>query len=430
MCVRACVRITIGHQHHWIIISHFWLGGQSPPWLPWLPPFPKRSLPQDQRAEGNTHLILATKWTVQRAPWRHRVSGVSKVSERVVDNASLELHMLPQVTGFEQIWNMTWSSKVEALTKLSPYVSLTKCSFALRYAADHMPASFRLFQEMNYQLSAPRFHMVLHVSDSLGQFTDRFHFNRYFPQQAEIIIWFWSLICLNSFIIFWGPGSSPGLSNTLSALILVPIHWFPKSVSPVLPLVFIFIHTLSTGKSTRICYRLEHIGLHQWITRCLPTTCECRACWIALPTCPGPQICITCQCRNEFTHDVDMIFVQVYIVFMTFFPLWYDLINKYWWHVLGHAGWMVESLILCRLWLFSNLEVMDQRLGNPPERRKQKMGYCRWKLWISINQVVFVTSEDLQFLLVPFYFCLLHRFSNFNGPTFRPIPGELVVEGL
>lgn len=29
----------------------------------------------------------------------------------------------------------------------------------LRYAADHMPASFRLFQEMNYQLSASRLHM-------------------------------------------------------------------------------------------------------------------------------------------------------------------------------------------------------------------------------------------------------------------------------
>ena len=66
---------------------------------PWLPPC---HCLQDQRAEGNAHLILATKWTVQRAPWRHRASGVSGVSERM-DNDSFELHMLPQVAGLENI---------------------------------------------------------------------------------------------------------------------------------------------------------------------------------------------------------------------------------------------------------------------------------------------------------------------------------------
>ena len=59
---------------------------------------------------------------------------------------------------------------------------------------------------------------------------------------------------------------------------------------------------------------------HRWNTRCLPTTCECRACWIALPTCPGPQmlqIRITCQpCKNVFTYDFYMTSIWLCLTFI------------------------------------------------------------------------------------------------------------------
>ena len=111
------IYIYIIIEHNLIIISYSWFIGKSvalswrlkkrqtgggSTWIicsRWLPPC---HCLQDQRAEGNAHLILATKWTVQRAPWRHRASGVSGVSERM-DNDSFELHMLPQVAGLENI---------------------------------------------------------------------------------------------------------------------------------------------------------------------------------------------------------------------------------------------------------------------------------------------------------------------------------------
>lgn len=94
---------------------------------------------------------------------------------------------------------------------------------------------------------------------------------------------------------------------------------------------------------------------HRWNTRCLPTTCECRACWIALPTCPLPQmlqIRITCQpCKNVFTYDFvwlshDFVWLSYDFVWLSYDFVWllYDLIANYWksfwWHVLGQ-GWMV-----------------------------------------------------------------------------------------
>lgn len=227
---------------------------------------------------------------------------------------------------------LTSSSKLEAFAKFSPYVYKMFIWGMLQIICLHLSGSSKRWITNSQPLGCTCrtwFHLLPHSEFSRSvQFSDRVNITILHSKQGwwfyDFEVWWFVYIkfckisvkktgCPN-FIVLWGPGS-PGLTDclTISALILdLPIHLSPLCFASG----YHVIHKL--GRSTRMCFltpdeKNRIVMNHRWNTRCLPTTCECRACWIALPTCPGPQmlqIRITCQpCKNVFTYDFYMTFI-------------------------------------------------------------------------------------------------------------------------